>query len=185
MTRLIFLGPPGAGKGTQAQELAKTRAIPHISTGDILRVAVSQRTDLGLKASAYMDAGDLVPDSLIMEMVRDRLLQLDTASGWLLDGFPRTVAQGTFLDQLLQEIKQSCDLVINFDVPDEMLVERLLGRGRKDDNEEVIRNRLAVYREQTAPLIDFYQAQNLLVTVDGSLSVEGVAAELASAIQSS
>lgn len=183
MTRLIFLGPPGAGKGTQAQELAKTHAIPHISTGDILRVAVSQKTDLGLKAGAYMDAGDLVPDSLIMDMVRDRLIQTDTISGWLLDGFPRTVAQAMFLDQLLQDISQSCDSVINFDVPDEMLVQRLLGRGRKDDNEDVIRNRLGVYRKQTAPLIDFYQERHMLVTIDGSQSIEEVAAELASAIQ--
>lgn len=183
MTRLIFLGPPGAGKGTQAQELAKTHAIPHISTGDILRVAVSQKTDLGLKAGAYMDAGDLVPDSLMIDMVRDRLIQTDTISGWLLDGFPRTVAQAMFLDQLLQDISQSCDLVINFDVPDEMLVQRLLGRGRKDDNEDVIRNRLGVYRKQTAPLIDFYQKRHILVTIDGSQSIEGVAAELASVIQ--
>jgi adenylate kinase len=177
------LGPPGAGKGTQAQELAKTHAIPHISTGDILRISVSERTELGLKAGAYMDAGELVPDSLIMEMVRDRLIQADTISGWLLDGFPRTVAQATFFDQLLQEINQSCDLVINFDVPDEMLVERLLVRGRKDDSEDVIRNRLEVYRRQTAPLIDFYQEQHLLITIDGSRSIEEVAAQLATAIQ--
>jgi adenylate kinase len=183
VTRLIFLGPPGAGKGTQAQELAITYAIPHISTGDILRVAVSQKTDLGLKAGAYMDAGDLVPDSLILEMVRDRLTQPDTASGWLLDGFPRTVTQATFLDQLLQEINQSCDAVINFEVPDEMLVQRLLGRGRKDDNEEVILNRLGVYRQQTAPLIEFYQERQMLITIDGSQPVEGVAAALAAAIQ--
>lgn len=181
--RLIFLGPPGAGKGTQAQELAKTHAIPHISTGDILRVAVSQKTDLGLKAGAYMDAGDLVPDSLILQIVRDRLTQPDTASGWLLDGFPRTATQATFLEQLLQEINQSCDSVINFHVPDEMLVQRLLGRGRKDDNEEVILNRLGVYREQTAPLIDFYHERQMLITIDGSQSVEGVAAELADVIQ--
>jgi len=183
VTRLIFLGPPGAGKGTQAQELAKSRAIPHISTGDILRVAVSQKTDLGLQAGAYMDAGDLVPDSLILEMVRDRLAQPDTASGWLLDGFPRTVTQATFLDQLLQDINQSCDSVINLDVPDELLVQRLLERGRQDDNKEVILNRLEVYRRQTAPLIDFYQDREILITIDGSQPIEEVAAELASAIQ--
>jgi adenylate kinase len=182
VTRLIFLGPPGAGKGTQAQELAKTHAIPHISTGDILRVAVSQKTNLGMKAGAYMDAGDLVPDSLILEMVRDRLTQTDTNSGWLLDGFPRTVTQAIFLDQLLQEINQSCDAVINFDVPDESLVQRLLERGRKDDNEDVIRNRLEVYRKQTVPLIDFYQEQHLLVIIDGSQSIERVTADLIAAI---
>lgn len=183
MTRLIFLGPPGAGKGTQAQELAKIHLIPHISTGDILRVAVSQKTDLGLKAGTYMDAGNLVPDSLILEMVRDRLTQSDTASGWLLDGFPRTITQAIFLEQLLKEINQSCNSVINLDVPDEMLVQRLLGRGRKDDNEEVILNRLAVYRQQTAPLIDFYQERQMLITINGSQPVEKVAAELAVAIQ--
>jgi adenylate kinase len=183
VTRLIFLGPPGSGKGTQAQELARTHAIPHISTGDILRVAVSQKTTLGLQAGAYMDAGDLVPDSLILEMVRDRLTQTDTNSGWLLDGFPRTVTQATFLDQLLQEISQSCDAVINFDVPDENLVQRLLERGREDDNEDVIRNRLEVYRKQTAPLIDFYQERHILVIIDGSQSIERVASDLASVIR--
>ncbi|MBC6435524.1 adenylate kinase [Nostoc sp. HG1] len=183
MTRLIFLGPPGAGKGTQAQELAKSRAIPHISTGDILRVAVSQKTALGLKAGAYMDAGDLVPDPLILEMVRDRLAQPDTAFGWILDGFPRTVTQATFLDQLLQDINQSCDSVINLDVPNELLVQRLLERGRQDDSEEVILNRLGVYRKQTAPLIDFYQDREILITIDGSQPIEAVAAELVAAIE--
>jgi adenylate kinase len=182
VTRLIFLGPPGAGKGTQAAELAKTHAIPHISTGEILRAAVAQKTDLGMKAAAYMDAGDLVPDSLVLEMVRDRLLQPDADKGWLLDGFPRNVSQATFLNQLLQGINQSCDSVINFDVPDEALVERLLGRGRKDDNEEVIRNRLEVYREQTEPLISFYKEQELLVTIDGSQSIEDVAKALAAVV---
>jgi adenylate kinase len=110
--------------------------------------------------------------------VRDRLTQSDTASGWLLDGFPRTVTQATFLDQLLQEISQSCDHVINFDVPDEKLVARLLGRGRKDDNEDVIRNRLVVYREQTEPLIEFYQGRGMLVAIDGDQSVEQVAQDL-------
>jgi adenylate kinase len=181
--RLIFLGPPGAGKGTQAQSLAEAHGIPHISTGEILRAAVTQQTELGQQAKAYMDAGDLVPDALILEMVRDRLTQSDTASGWLLDGFPRTVTQATFLDQLLQEISQSCDHVINFDVPDEKLVERLLGRGRKDDNEDVIRNRLVVYREQTEPLIEFYQGRGALVAIDGDQSVEQVAQDLEAAMK--
>jgi adenylate kinase len=180
--RLIFLGPPGAGKGTQAQSLAEAHGIPHISTGEILRDAVAQQTKLGKQAKAFMDAGDLVPDALILEMVRDRLTQSDTASGWLLDGFPRTVTQATFLDQLLQEINQSCDHVINFDVPDEKLVARLLGRGRQDDNEDVIRNRLVVYRAQTEPLIEFYQGRGELVAIDGDQLVEQVAKDLEAAL---
>jgi adenylate kinase len=180
--RLIFLGPPGAGKGTQAQSLAAAKGIPHISTGEILRSAVANKTELGVKAKGYMDAGELVPDALILEMVRDRLTQSDTAPGWLLDGFPRTLTQAKFLDQLLQAIDQSCDHVINFDVPDEKLVERLLGRGRKDDSEDVIRNRLVVYREQTEPLIAFYQERSELVAIDGDQAIEQVSRDLEAAI---
>jgi adenylate kinase len=178
VTRLIFLGPPGAGKGTQAQALAQAEEIPHISTGDILRAAVSQQTELGQKAQSYMDKGELVPDQLILEMVRDRLSYDDVNAGWILDGFPRTVVQAKFLDELLQDLHQSCDWVINFDVPDAVLVERLLGRGRKDDTEEVIRNRLHVYRQQTEPLISFYRDRNQLVSVDGDRPVEQVTTEL-------
>jgi adenylate kinase len=154
VTRLIFLGPPGAGKGTQAYALAQAQQIPHISTGDILRAAVALKTELGQKAQGYMDKGELVPDHLILELVRDRLGYDDIKAGWILDGFPRTVAQATFLDDLLDDMQQSCDWVINFDVPDEVLVARLLGRGRKDDTEDVIRNRLAVYREQVTTALD-------------------------------
>lgn len=178
MTRLIFLGPPGAGKGTQAQALAQAEGIPHISTGDILRAAVSQQTELGQKAQSYMDKGELVPDHLILEMVRERLSHDDVNSGWILDGFPRTVVQAQFLDELLQEMHQSCDWVVNFDVPDVILVERLLGRGRRDDTEEVIRNRLDVYRQQTEPLISFYQERNQLISVDGDRPIEQVTSEL-------
>lgn len=184
MTRLIFLGPPGAGKGTQAQALALAHSIPHISTGDILRHAVAQQTELGKKAQGYMDRGELVPDELILDLVRDRLSYPDVQAGWILDGFPRTVNQATFLEQLLQEINQPCERVINFDVPDEVLVARLLHRGRKDDTEEVIRHRLEVYRRQTAPLIDFYGSRNQLVFVNGDQPVETVAAELTKASQS-
>jgi adenylate kinase len=176
--RLIFLGPPGAGKGTQADTLAALCEIPHISTGDILRGAVTQKTDLGLKAQSYMDRGELVPDQLILDLVRDRLHQPDVTSGWILDGFPRNVAQAVFLDQLLQEIHQTCDQVVNLEVPDEVLVVRLLSRGRKDDNEQVIRNRLQVYREQTAPLIDFYCDRQQLVSINGNRSVEEVTIDL-------
>ncbi|HLO47674.1 MAG TPA: adenylate kinase [Kamptonema sp.] len=173
--QLIFLGPPGAGKGTQAQLLAAFWKIPHISTGDILRACVVAKTDLGLKASAYMDRGELVPDQVLMDMVRERLKESDASNGWILDGFPRTVPQATFLEQLLQELPGGDGITcVNLDVPDEILVVRLLARGRKDDNEETIRRRLEVYREQTAPLIGFYGDRNQLVTVDGDRDLETV-----------
>ncbi|HEY9629034.1 MAG TPA: adenylate kinase [Coleofasciculaceae cyanobacterium] len=178
MTRLIFLGAPGAGKGTQAQTLAQEQSIPHISTGDILRNAVANQTELGLKAKSYMDAGELVPDQLMLDLVRDRLSAEDIKTGWILDGFPRTVGQAEFLDTLLSEIQQSCSHVVNFDVPDEVLVSRLLGRGRVDDTEAVIRNRLQVYREQTAPLIDFYSDRGHLVSIDGSQEIDAIASTL-------
>lgn len=178
MVRLIFLGAPGAGKGTQAQVLAQANGIPHISTGDILRQAVAEKTELGKKAQTFMDQGELVPDQLILDLVQERLNQSDTLKGWILDGFPRTVSQATFLEDLLQQMNQSCDYVVNFEVPDEVLVARLLGRGRKDDTESVIYNRLEVYREQTAPLIDFYQARQLLVSIDGKQSIEQVHQQL-------
>ncbi len=176
MTRLIFLGPPGAGKGTQAQILASTLQVPHISTGDILRAAVSDKTDLGMKAQAYMDRGELVPDDLVLDMIRERLAQDDVKPGWILDGFPRNVPQAIALNKVLEEINQAFDRVINFNVPDEAIIVRLLARGRKDDSESVIRRRLEVYREQTAPLIDFYQTQ--IITVDGNRPMEEVTAAL-------
>lgn len=174
MVRLIFLGAPGAGKGTQAQTLAQRQQIPHISTGDILRQAVAQQTELGQKAQAYMEQGELVPDQLILDLVQERLKQSDASTGWILDGFPRTVAQATFLDELLNRMRQACDLVVNFEVPDDILITRLLGRGRKDDTEEVIRHRLDVYRQQTAPLIDFYRERQQLFSIDGNQPIEKV-----------
>ncbi len=174
MTRLIFLGPPGAGKGTQAQILSERCEVPHISTGDILRAAVKAKTELGQKADEYMSAGELVPDELILGLIRERLGREDTANGWLLDGFPRNVEQAEFLDRLLAEIEQTCEFVINLEVPDEELVVRMLERGRKDDEESVIRNRLEVYREQTEPLIDFYQGRQLLRSVDGNRDLDTV-----------
>ena len=178
MARLILLGPPGAGKGTQAKLLADSHNIPHISTGDILRAAVSRQTNLGVKAQEYMDRGELVPDQLVIDLIRERLGQPDAQPGWILDGYPRTVVQADSLDGLLVELSQTCDRAINFDVPDETLIERMLSRGRKDDNEGVIRRRLEVYREQTAPLIDYYQTREKLTTIDGSQSMEAVAANL-------
>jgi adenylate kinase len=174
VTRLIFLGPPGAGKGTQAQLLAELCSIPHISTGDILRTAVADKTELGQKAQSYMERGELVPDELMLDLVRDRLKQLSEGLGWILDGFPRTVVQAKFLDVLLAEIGQPITSVVNLDVPDDVLVARLLARGRSDDNEVVIRNRLQVYRNQTSPLIQYYQLRNQLLAVDGNQSIDTV-----------
>jgi adenylate kinase len=181
--RLIFLGPPGAGKGTQAQRIAEACSLPHISTGDILRSAVAAQTNLGQQAKGFMDSGELVPDSLILDLVKERLQDDDTASGWILDGFPRNVSQAEFLSELLAEIGQNLDHTINFDVPDDMIVSRMLDRGRKDDNETTIRRRLEVYREETEPLISFYQNHNCLVPIDGSLSIDSVAKQLESALK--
>jgi adenylate kinase len=186
MTRLIFLGAPGAGKGTQAQLLARSRGIPHISTGDILRAEVKEQTELGLQAKSYMDKGELVPDSLILNMIRGRLAQSDASLGWILDGFPRNVSQAEFLDKLLAEIHQNYDLAIDLNVPQEKLVERLLNRAtiqnRPDDTEEVIRRRLVVYDQQTAPLIDYYQHKGVFKTVDGDRELAEVTHSLESIV---
>lgn len=179
MTRLIFLGPPGAGKGTQAQNLAYDCNIPHISTGDILRQAMKEQTLLGIKAQNYVDSGELVPDELVQELVQERLSQPDTNSGWILDGFPRKVTQAVFLQELLEKMHvPNGEKVVNLDVPDDVVVARLLERGRKDDTEEVIRRRLEVYRNETAPLIDYYGAKQQLLIVNGNQSQEEVTNEL-------
>lgn len=181
--QFIFMGPPGAGKGTQAQILAASWKIPHISTGDILRACVVAQTALGQKAQAYMDKGELVPDELLMDIVAERLKETDAAAGWILDGFPRTVPQATFLDKLLPELSGAGATntglkAVNLDVPDDILVARLLSRGRKDDNEATIRRRLQVYREQTEPLIAFYGSRHQLVAVDGDRAMAEVTAQL-------
>lgn len=177
MTRLIFLGPPGAGKGTQAKILAEQVGIPHISTGDILRSAVAAKTPLGQKAKSYMDKGELVPDELLLDLVRDRITQPDAEKGWILDGFPRNISQASFLDALLQELNQTC-VCVNLEVPDEVVVARMLARGRQDDIEEAIRTRLEVYRNATTPLIDFYRDRSALIAIDGDCSMEEVTASL-------
>lgn len=182
--RLIFFGPPGAGKGTQAQRLADTAQIPHISTGDILREAVAQGTELGQQAQSFMDSGQLVPDNLLIDLVRERLTQPDTTAGWILDGFPRTVAQAAFLDQLLAELKQTPITILNLEVPDAVLVERLLQRRRQDDTDETIRRRLMVYHEQTAPVVDYYQEHNLH-SINGNCPPEDVAQAIDAAISAS
>ena len=183
MTRLIFLGPPGAGKGTQAKALSSMCNVPHISTGDILRAAVKAKTELGQKAEGYMSAGELVPDELILDLIRERLSEQDTASGWLLDGFPRNVEQARFLNKLLSEIGQTCDVVVNLEVPDDELVNRMLSRGRADDKEEVIRNRLEVYREQTEPLVALYKSSRQLRTIDGNQKMKQVTEALQELVQ--
>ncbi|MCY7277507.1 MAG: adenylate kinase [Phormidesmis sp. CAN_BIN44] len=182
MMRLIFLGPPGAGKGTQAKVLADSHHIPHISTGDILRAAVSEQTALGIKAKGYMDRGELVPDQLMIDLIRERLGQPDAQPGWILDGYPRTVVQADSLDGLLTELDQICDRVVNLDAPDGVLIERMLSRSREDDHEDVIRRRLEVYRERTVPLIDYYQTREKLTAIDGNQSMEDVAMYLSQVI---
>lgn len=180
--RLIFLGPPGAGKGTQAQIISENHQIPHISTGDILRAAVAQETPLGKQAKDYMNRGELVPDALILDLIQDRLSYEDTANGWILDGFPRNVNQAAFLSELLAKLDQNADYVLNLEVPDEVLVSRLLERKRKDDNEETIRRRLEVYHQDTVPVINFYQQKDALKTINGFQTMEEVADQLNEAI---
>ncbi len=182
--RLILFGPPGSGKGTQAAALAEKYSVPHISTGDIFRAAVASGTPVGLRAKSYLDQGELVPDTVVVDMIEERLAEPDMANGWLLDGFPRTLPQANALDELLSKIQQSLDAVVNLMVPDSILVERLMGRGRKDDTEAVIRRRLEVYHEQTAPLIHFYRDRNQLIDIDGVQSVEQVTQSIATTIDS-
>jgi adenylate kinase len=205
--RCILLGPPGAGKGTQAAVIRDRYNVAHISTGDILRSNVKEKTDLGQKARSYMEAGELVPDSLIIEMMRERLSQSDCNRGFLLDGFPRTVSQAEALDSLLEDLDVELDAVILLDVSDEVVVERLSGRRvcrdcgaiyhmknhppkkegicdlcggelfqRKDDTEEVIRQRLGVYHQQTSPLIEYYRSSGILKAVNAEVSSDSVLA---------
>jgi len=180
--RLIFLGPPGSGKGTQAKLLAERLGIPAISTGDMLRDAVRRRTPLGRRAQSIMEAGELVPDDVVIGLVRERIASADAVNGFLLDGFPRTIEQADALGRLLEGNGVSLNGVLNLLVPEGTLVERLLGRaaleGRSDDRRETVAERLRVYREKTAPLVGHYRALGLLTDVDGSGSVEEVAARI-------
>lgn len=177
-TGLIFLGPPGSGKGTQSLCLAEVLNIPHFSTGEILRQAIAQQTLLGQKAQSYVDQGELVPDELLLGLIRECLQAPDAQKGWILDGFPRNLSQASFLSNLLKELEQVSECVINLEVPDEVLIERLLNRGRKDDTEETIRNRLVVYQEQTAPLIDYYRQRGNLHSINGNQNPEAVTSTL-------
>lgn len=184
--RLLLIGPPGAGKGTQAGRLSELLDVPAVSTGDIFRRNVRDETPLGRQAKAYMDAGDNVPDSLTNDLVRDRLEQDDCASGFLLDGYPRTTDQVAYLDAFLAEHDTAMDVVVELVAEPDVVVERLrqraLEQGRSDDDESVVRHRLEVYREQTAPLIDIYAARGLLAKVDGIGEIDEVTDRIASAL---
>jgi adenylate kinase len=186
--RLILMGPPGAGKGTQAKVVAERLGIPAISTGDIFRANVSQQTPLGVEAKRYMDAGDYVPDEVTNAMVRSRVAEPDAAPGFLLDGYPRTVAQVEELDAMLADSGQSIDAVVVLTVDRDEVVQRLLKRaeieGRADDTEDVIRRRQEIYTEQTAPLIEVYAGRDLLIEVDGMGSVDDVSARVLAALDS-
>ena len=203
--KLIMLGAPGAGKGTQAARVAAELQIPHISTGDIFRANIKNGTELGKKAKAFMDAGKLVPDELTCDLVADRIAKDDCANGFILDGFPRTIPQAEALDKVLVSRGEKVDYAVNIDVPDEAIISRMSGRRacvtcgatyhiqfnppkkegicdncggelilREDDKPETVKTRLNVYHEQTQPLIDFYQAKGVLVTVDGTQALDDV-----------
>lgn len=178
--RLLFLGPPGAGKGTQAGLLAERHQLLHLSTGDLLRAEVKAGTALGQEAEAVMARGELVSDALVLAIVRSRLE--GHTGGWLLDGFPRNLAQAEALDDLLAELDQRIERVLLLELEDGVLIQRLLSRGRADDNEAVIRNRLVVYQEQTAPLIDHYRQLGLLCSVEASGTVEEISGRIVASL---
>jgi adenylate kinase len=182
--RLVFLGPPGSGKGTQAAMLADRTGILHLSTGDILRGAAALGTPTGTKAKGYMDRGQLVPDEVVDALVAERLTGAD-ADAFVLDGYPRNVAQAEALARLLAAAGQALDAVIFLDVPDDVLVARIAGRRdrRADDTEEVLRARLEVYRAETEPLVAYYEGQRLLRRIDGAQTIDAVRAAVAAALE--
>ena len=187
--RIIFLGPPGSGKGTQASQLAKRLGVPAISTGEILREAVRKQTALGQKAKSVMERGELVSDDLIVAMIGERLAEADARRGFILDGFPRTLAQARAFETMLSGNGDALSAVLNFSVPEAELTERMLGRaqaeGRADDRPETIRERMRVYREKTEPLVGFYRDRDLLAEIDGVGSVSEVAGRVDEAVSSS
>lgn len=186
MTRILLIGPPGAGKGTQASSLAQHFGIPAISTGDIFRANVKNETELGVQAKGYMDRGEYVPDSLTNALVEDRIAQADAQKGFLLDGFPRTIDQVQELDGFLAEMGQKLDVVVQLTADSEELIRRLLHRaqeqGRADDTPEVIRKRQELYEEQTAVLIDIYNARSLVAKINGLGEIQQVTGRIIEAL---
>ncbi|MGY6587118.1 MAG: adenylate kinase [Wenzhouxiangella sp.] len=184
--RIVFLGPPGSGKGTQATLLKERLGVPHISTGELLRAAVAAKTPLGLQAKAAMDAGELVSDELVLGLIEERMASDDTAKGYILDGYPRNLAQAEALDQVLGSLNRPVQKALALMVDEEQIVQRLAKRaemeGRSDDTEEVVRHRLAVYREQTAPVADHYRAKGILVDIDGVGTIEEINQRLQDAL---
>jgi adenylate kinase len=172
--RIIFIGPPGAGKGTQAERLVQKYRMAHLSTGDMLRAARDAKTEVGVKAEKFMSAGALVPDDVIVDIIAERLEQVDCQGGYLLDGFPRTIAQAEALDAMLTRKGTPLDAVLELQVPEEELFRRLAGRGRADDTPEVIRQRLVAYRKQTEPLLAYYRQRGLLKSIDGLGTVDEI-----------
>lgn len=184
--RLILFGPPGAGKGTQAEFISGKYNVEHISTGDVLREAVRNETEIGKKAKSYMDKGELVPDEVVIEIIRQKISSLDDGS-FMLDGFPRTRAQAEALDRMLNDQNVEIDAVVMLDVDDEEVISRIMNRqkieGREDDSEEVVRNRLDVYRKQTSPLEQYYNDKNLLRKINGKGSIEEISERIDNVLQ--
>ena len=187
--RLVLLGAPGSGKGTQAARLKEHLQVPHVSTGDLLRAEVAAGSALGLEAKGVMARGELVSDAILLGMLEDRFSRPDTANGFILDGYPRNLAQAAALDGLLGRLKQSFDYAVQLDVATELLVERIAGRakseGRADDTPESVRTRLQIYNDQTAPVIDYYRQHGQLTLVDGVGSLDEVFTRILEAIQPS
>ncbi len=184
---LLVLGPQGSGKGTQAKRIAEDHGIPHVSTGDMFRAAIAAGTELGRRVEPILAAGELVPDELTVALIRERLSEPDAAHGFVLDGFPRTLEQADALDAMLAEIGRTLDAVLFFDIPDDVALERLLGRaedeGRDDDRPEVIERRLAIYHRDTEPVVERYRATGKLVPIHAARSIGEVAAEIAAALE--
>ena len=183
---ILLLGPQGAGKGTQAKRIAAEYGIPHIATGDILRAAIAAGTELGGRIQPIYDRGDLVPDGLMIDLIRERLTQPDAADGFVLDGFPRTIAQADALDAMLREISRELDVVFELQLSDDLAVQRLLKRareeGRTDDTPEVIRTRLANYHDKTEPLVEYYRLKGNLVGIHADRSIDQVFSEIQTAL---